>query len=536
MSTRLRLPNPLSALDDRALLARYADQHDHAAFEQVVKRHRGLVFGVCRRAVRDQHIAEDAYQAAFLVLARNPRAAITATSVSGWLFGVARRVSLAARRHEQRQQRRAALAVDKASPEPAKSDLDDFRQALDEELAALPDDARAAVVACFLEERTQDEAARELGWSLSTLRRRLEQGKDLLRSRLARRGITLAITVLASTLASPVHAIPPAIQTTPLSATLAAQVLKQSVSAKIVSVFVVATLTLGGLAFATIDTPAMTPPKAEARTPEVPTAIAPAPRAVETQPWTTITGRVTLPKKIAVPDLKNITQLRDEDAFKPFLPLVDQTLLVNPENRGIANAVVWLRPDTENRKDDFPATHIHANFAKHEPQEHPVQAIAGQFSPHVLAVRAGDTIKFTNRLPVSTNIRYITNGSAAQGEVRDFNLLFMREMSHTTKPIPRTQIFDSFQSNVHPWMTGYVWAFDHPYFAVTDGDGNFTIPNAPVGNWRVVVWHEACGYRQCAPATPAAARLGEKITIPQTARKQHNFGSIELESNNWPKP
>jgi RNA polymerase sigma factor (sigma-70 family) len=105
MSVRLRLPNPLSALDDRALLARFADECDQPAFEQLVKRHGGLVLGVCRRAVRDRHLAEDAFQAVFLVLARNPRRAAEATSVGGWLFGVARRVGLAARRQEERRER-----------------------------------------------------------------------------------------------------------------------------------------------------------------------------------------------------------------------------------------------------------------------------------------------------------------------------------------------------------------------------------------------------------------------------------------------
>src|SRR5262245_64972015 len=106
MPVRVRLPNPLTALDDRALLARFAEEHDQPAFEQLVKRHGGLVFGVCRRAVRDRHLAEDAFQAVFLVLARAPDRAVEATSVGGWLFGVARRVGLAARRHELRRAKR----------------------------------------------------------------------------------------------------------------------------------------------------------------------------------------------------------------------------------------------------------------------------------------------------------------------------------------------------------------------------------------------------------------------------------------------
>src|SRR5215212_6683299 len=100
MPARVLIPNPLTVLDDRALVARFADQHDQRAFEQLVKRHGPLVYGVCRRAVRDRHLAEDAFQAVFLVLARNPGRAAEAASVGGWLFGVARRVGLAARRHE----------------------------------------------------------------------------------------------------------------------------------------------------------------------------------------------------------------------------------------------------------------------------------------------------------------------------------------------------------------------------------------------------------------------------------------------------
>src|SRR3954471_22301490 len=111
MLARVRLPNPLAALDDRALLNRFAEQRDQPAFEQLVKRHGRLVFGVCRRTVRDAHLAEDAFQAVFLVLARNPKGAAEATSVGGWLFGVARRVGLAARRHEQRREKRELKAT-----------------------------------------------------------------------------------------------------------------------------------------------------------------------------------------------------------------------------------------------------------------------------------------------------------------------------------------------------------------------------------------------------------------------------------------
>src|SRR5262245_34994370 len=106
----LRLPAALTTDDDRALLSRFEAERDDRAFAAVVGRHARMVYGVCRRAVRDAHLAEDAFQAVFLVLAKNPAGATTASSVAGWLFGVARRVGLAARRHEDRRQRREAHA------------------------------------------------------------------------------------------------------------------------------------------------------------------------------------------------------------------------------------------------------------------------------------------------------------------------------------------------------------------------------------------------------------------------------------------
>src|SRR5947207_5612794 len=103
----LRLPGVLAGEDDRALLGRFAADRDEAAFASLVRRYGVMVLGVCRRAVGDAHLAEDAFQATFLVLARNPAAAAGASSVAGWLFGVARRVGLAARRSAQRSEVRS---------------------------------------------------------------------------------------------------------------------------------------------------------------------------------------------------------------------------------------------------------------------------------------------------------------------------------------------------------------------------------------------------------------------------------------------
>ncbi|QDU22151.1 sigma-70 family RNA polymerase sigma factor [Urbifossiella limnaea] len=196
---------------DRVLLRRYA-AGDPAAFAQLLDRHGPLVLGACRRAVGGHaHAAEDAFQATFLVLARKAAGLRDPDSLPGWLFGVARRVAAAARRRDTRHER-ASRAGAKPEAVPA-GKWDDLLAVVDEEIAALPDDLRAAVLPCLYHGKTQDEAAAELGWTLSTLRRRLDRGRELLRSRLTTRGVAPAVALVAGAVApSAVSALPPQVR------------------------------------------------------------------------------------------------------------------------------------------------------------------------------------------------------------------------------------------------------------------------------------------------------------------------------------
>ena len=540
MSVRTQLLNPLSALDDRALLTRFAEQHDQGAFEQLVKRHGRLVFGVCRRVVRDVHLAEDAFQAVFLVLARNPNGAAGATSVGGWLFGTARRVGLAARRHEQRRERRERRAGQPETDAPAPgSELNDLLCVLDEELAALPDDVRAALVACFLEEHTQDEAARELGWSVSTLRRRLDRGKELLRARLARRGVTLGAGLLAGALARPARAAVPALGRSPLATALADEVLKSGLGLKLHAAVVAAVLAVGGLAcgFAgeadeppgPLPQPPVTNTEAQAQA----VARAPAPHAIERKLWATVSGRIVFPKDQRVPGPRPVPvgQIKDADQWKPFGPVLFEEVLIDPDSRGIANVMVWLRPDSDDLKAAFPADKIHPKLRAPAPQEHTVLLTAAQFRPRILAVRAGDAVAFTNQFGVASNVHYTTPNDEGDKK-RGFNRLSAPDMTLVSKPLPADHAPDMFRSTIHNWMRGFVRAFDHPYFAVTDANGRFELKDVPAGRWRVVAWHEEVGYLHGGPV----GRLGTKLTVPETRTGKHDLGSAEFASERWPAP
>src|SRR5438045_5607028 len=131
---------------DARLLARYVATGDEAAFELLVWRHGGLVFGVCRRVLGDSHAAEDAFQATFLALARKARAVRRGEALAGWLHRVARRVASRARAATARRfvfERRAAVAVAAPSDDSA---IGDVRAGVDEEVDRLPDRLRRAVV------------------------------------------------------------------------------------------------------------------------------------------------------------------------------------------------------------------------------------------------------------------------------------------------------------------------------------------------------------------------------------------------------
>jgi RNA polymerase sigma factor (sigma-70 family) len=207
---------------DPLLLERFARQRDEAAFAALLERHGPMVLGVCRRALRDEHLAEDVLQATFLVLVRNAGAIRNRACLGGWLHGVAVRLV----RKAKAQAARAAGGRERPGPEAppgpaAEASWREVRQLLDEELQRLPESYRLPLVLCYLEGRTRDEAAAELGWTPGRLKGLLERGRERLRERLLRRGLApaaAAAALLAETaLAAPV---PPLLAVATLRAAL----------------------------------------------------------------------------------------------------------------------------------------------------------------------------------------------------------------------------------------------------------------------------------------------------------------------------
>jgi RNA polymerase sigma factor (sigma-70 family) len=184
---------------DAQLLERFAARRDEGAFTALLERHGPMVFGVCRRVLRHDQDAEDAFQATFLVLARKAGSRGWRDSVGAWLHAVAQRVALKARTLAARRHVRLTEVVDDVAAEPAReSPWHELRPILDEELNRLPEKYRAPLVLCYLEGKTNEEAARLLGRPVGTVWYQLSRGRELLRGRLSRRGVGLPAVALGA--------------------------------------------------------------------------------------------------------------------------------------------------------------------------------------------------------------------------------------------------------------------------------------------------------------------------------------------------
>ena len=239
----------MTGLTDRDLIERFSGPRTaaaEAAFEALVTRHGPMVLRVCRNVLGDLDDAQDAFQATFIVLVKQRGAIRKLDSVGSWLYGVAARVAARARvdaaRRRKAEQRGIRLAPGSvmAAEGSEETDLDAFGPIVQQEVSRLPEKYRSVVVLCFWEGMTHEQAANQLGCPLGTVRSRMARARDLLRRRLARRGIAPATGAIAA-LFDPAG-VSAAVRLAPLSPTLvrssvraAMQVAAGKASAEVVS-------------------------------------------------------------------------------------------------------------------------------------------------------------------------------------------------------------------------------------------------------------------------------------------------------------
>jgi len=238
-------------------------------------------------------------------------------------------------------------------------------------------------------------------------------------------------------------------------------------------------------------------------------AVLPPVQAALQEGWGTITGQVvyggdTIPERKPLPDVK-------EPACLAKGHPLSETWVVDPKTRGVRWTVVFLKPGKGQTLPIHPALQKSANeFAT---IDHPTCA----FDPHVVTMRTDQKLLALNPMSIAHNV-------VITGFRNNFNIQLPPGGKHVFELQPETYRPLPIKCGAHPWMSGYLWMFDHPYFAVTDETGRFTIKNAPAGTWNLVVWHEAIGY-----LGGAAGRDGKPVEIK--AGQTTDLGQIVLKPN-----
>lgn len=261
---------------DAELLERFLRRQDLAAFEVLLRRHGPMVYQVCQRVLHHPADADDAFQATFVVFVKKARTINRPDLVGGWLHGVAQRVAMKLRSQSAQRQSREKPLADPVTPAPTEPGWRELSPILDEELNQLPDAYRAPLVLCYLEGKTNDQAAEQLGWTRGKVAGKLSRGRDLLRQRLSRRGLTLTSAALGGLLlqqTTTAAAIPAALQGAAMQAAssgaaaaaglLSAKAVvlaegvqvSSSISAKVMTGVVLASLALAGTAAFVLEEP-----------------------------------------------------------------------------------------------------------------------------------------------------------------------------------------------------------------------------------------------------------------------------------------
>jgi hypothetical protein len=210
-------------------------------------------------------------------------------------------------------------------------------------------------------------------------------------------------------------------------------------------------------------------------------AAAPTPElaAAAREGWGTVKGQVVFTgAAVPAPQPLKVDKDRDHCLSKGELKAV--TWAVNESNKGVANVVVFLRPEPGQK---LP---VHDSLKTPHAKDVVLDQPCCAFEPRVLAMRADQTLLAKNPAPIAHNVviqgfKNSQNVQLAPGSQKPFELFSENNVI-------------GISCGAHPWMKGHLWVFDHPYFAVTDQDGRFEIKLAPAGTQTLVLWHEEIGY------------------------------------------
>lgn len=218
------------------------------------------------------------------------------------------------------------------------------------------------------------------------------------------------------------------------------------------------------------------------RTSLVSLMVAIASTAVSAAEWGAVNGRFVLDGTL--PERPKLVLNKDVEFCGKFEPRSEK-LVVHPDDRGVANVVIWL--DTKPGE----KITIHPSFEESTSAKIKLMNKGCRFDPHVCVLRTGQSLLIENPDQVDHNT------AAGLDRNQPFNDLTPAGKSSERPRFSQSEKLPAqVQCSIHPWMTGWLVVKDHPYVAVTDDHGRFEMKNLPVGEHTFVVWHELPGFVQ----------------------------------------
>ncbi|MEZ6130824.1 MAG: hypothetical protein R3C59_19310 [Planctomycetaceae bacterium] len=228
------------------------------------------------------------------------------------------------------------------------------------------------------------------------------------------------------------------------------------------------------------------------------------------QEWTTLTGQFVVSGDVAQPEKLEIT--RDEE-FCGQHGLVDESLLVNPDSHGLQNVVIWLSSKT-----DVP---VHPS---RQAAPKPVQLDNKdcRFVPRIVMLRTNQVLQSTNADPVVHNVAVYARRN------QPFSIVVPED-----KPLERSFAKSELlpirvDCSIHAWMRAYLVITDHPYAAVTDQDGRFSIADVPQGTWEFRTWHERPGYLPEVTLDGKRTELNRGTLELTLSTPEHDLGRVTI--------
>jgi len=210
-----------------------------------------------------------------------------------------------------------------------------------------------------------------------------------------------------------------------------------------------------------------------------------APRAFA-EGWGTVKGQAVF-KGDKVPAAEQLKITRDEAACLKNGPIFAEKYVINPKNKGVKWVVVWLAKDDGGKADFDAELPIHPALKEFKDKSVSMDQPCCRFEPHVVVLRKGQEFIGKN----SSAIQHNMNIQGFKGPNVNQLLVAGGKMTVAANKWKPHYLPVSVSCNIHPWMTARIFCFDHPYFAITDADGNFEIKNAPAGNYRLIALHES---------------------------------------------